>query len=403
MYWPGRCRNWPALWRGGRKVQEKVYNQLLREVLEETAEILLTGRTQRKISLGLTTYGSEIAAEELLQGALDAMQREPGLQVSIIGPAPPGYDLPVYKASSDEEVHEVLGKLLEDKELDGAVAMHYPFPIGVSTIGKVITPARGREMYIASTTGTSDTDRIQAMVKNAVYGIAAARTDGVSDPSVGILNIDGARQAERHLLTMQEQGYQFRWGESQRADGGHILRGNDLLSGSVDVVVCDTLTGNILMKLFSAFTSGGNYETTGYGYGPGIGEEATHLISIISRASGTPVVRDALCYTAAMVRGNISQIQKEEITKAKKAGWQVPVSQPAAAEKGSDIVPPAAKVTAEQIPGIDIMELDDAVRALWKEQIFAATGMGCTGPIILVAAEDKEKAREILKAGGYLA
>jgi hypothetical protein len=49
-------------------------------------------------------------------------------------------------------------------------------------------------------------------------------------------------------------------------------------------------------------------------------------------------------------------------------------------------------VTAEQIPGIDIMELDDAVRALWKEQIFAATGMGCTGPIILVAAEDKEKA-----------
>jgi hypothetical protein len=151
--------------------------------------------------------------------------------------------------------------------------MHYPFPIGVSTIGKVITPARGREMYIASTTGTSDTDRIQAMVKNAVYGIAAARADGLSDPSVGILNIDGARQAERHLLTMQEQGYQFRWGESQRADGGHILRGNDLLSGSVDVVVCDTLTGNILMKLFSAFTSGGNYETTGYGYGPGIGKK----------------------------------------------------------------------------------------------------------------------------------
>jgi hypothetical protein len=89
MYWPGRCRNWPAPWRGGRKVQERIYNQLLREVLEETAEILLTGRTQRKISLGLTTYGSEIAAEELLQGALAAMQREPGLQVSIIGPAPP--------------------------------------------------------------------------------------------------------------------------------------------------------------------------------------------------------------------------------------------------------------------------------------------------------------------------
>lgn len=381
---------------------ERSYNQLLQEILEETAEILLTGRAGGKVSLGLTTYGSEIAPQALLEGAVMAMKKEPGLKVSIIGPAPADYEGPVYKAVSDEEVHAVLEELLTNKEIDGAVAMHYPFPIGVSTIGKVVTPARGRAMYIASTTGTSDTDRVQAMVKNAVFGIAAAKADGIADPSVGILNVDGARQTERHLLTMQKAGYRFRWGRSQRADGGHILRGNDLLTGSVDVVVCDTLTGNILMKLFSSYTSGGNYETIGYGYGPGIGEEARHLISIISRASGTPVIAEALCYCASMVRGNISKIQKEEIDQAKRAGWHVPPTVTAAADKSDEIIPPAAKVTSEEIPGIDIMELDDAVHSLWKEQIFAATGMGCTGPIILVAAEDREKAREILQSGGYV-
>mgnify|MGYP000844245976 FL=1 len=383
-------------------MQTKLYNQLLQEVLEETAEVLLTGRTGQKVSLGLTTYGSEIAAEELLDGALIAMKKETGLQVSIIGPGPPGCDLPVYKAGSDEEVHDILGELLAKKELDGAVAMHYPFPIGVSTIGKVVTPARGRKMYIASTTGTSDTDRVQAMVKNAVYGIAAAKADGIKEPSLGILNVDGARQTERHLLQMQNRGYSFRWGESQRAEGGHILRGNDLLTGNVDVVVCDTLTGNILMKMFSSFTSGGNYETAGCGYGPGIGAETRDLIAIISRASGTPVVANALCYCASMVRSNISKIQKEEIEKAKKAGWQIPAGPPSVAGKSDEIMPPAAKVTADEIPGIDIMELDDAVRSLWKEQIFAATGMGCTGPIILIAAEDKERALKVLQDGGFV-
>lgn len=383
-------------------MQGKLKNQLLQDVLEETAEILLTGGARRKISLGLTTYGSEIALEELLQGALIAMQREPGLQVSLIGPAPADCGLTVYKAASDEEVQGILDKLLAAQELDGAVAMHYPFPIGVSTIGKVITPARGREMYVASTTGTSDTDRVQAMVKNAVYGIAAARADGLGDPRVGILNVDGARQVERHLIKMQNQGYPFRWGNSQRAEGGHILRGNDLLSGSVDVVVCDTLTGNILMKLFSSFTSGGNYETTGYGYGPGIGEEASHLIAIISRASGTPVVANALSYCAAMVRGNISAIQKAEIIQAKKAGWQIVTSSPITTDKSIEIVPPAAKVTAEQISGIDILELDEAVHSLWKAQIFAAAGMGCTGPIIMIASEDRDKAWEVLKTNGFV-
>ena len=39
------------------------------------------------------------------------------------------------------------------------------------------------------------------------------------------------------------------------------MRGNDLLAGAPDVMVTDTLTGNIFMKVFSSFTTGGNYES----------------------------------------------------------------------------------------------------------------------------------------------
>ena len=382
-------------------MKKEISNKMLQEVLNETAEILRTGKTARKIKIGLTTLGSEIAPVELLRGAEIAMQREPGLEVSIIGPAPK-YDLPVYKAGDEDEVHAILEKLLDDKELDGVVTMHYPFPIGVATIGKVVTPARGKEMYIASTTGTSDTDRIQAMVKNAVFGIAAARADGIANPTLGILNVDGGRQVERYLNAMKSRGYDFNWGESQRADGGQILRGNDLILGSVDVVLCDTLTGNILMKLFSSFNSGGDYETMGYGYGPGVGENFDRLICIISRASGSPVIAGAINYCASMVKGGLQRIAATEIRKAQQAGWEIPAAPAVAADAEREITPPPAKVTGEQLPGVDILELEDAVTSLWKNEIFASSGMGCTGPVILIAGEDKEKALEILRANQYL-
>lgn len=382
-------------------MSKEIYNKMLREVIDETAEILRTGSTTNKIRIGLTTYGSEISPDELVQGAYIAMRKQPGLEVSIIGPAM-ACDLPVYEAGDEDEVHAILEKLLDKKELDGVVTMHYPFPIGVATIGKVITPTRGKSMYIASTTGTSDTDRIQAMVKNAVYGIAAAKADGITNPTLGILNVDGARQVERFLKSMQSSGYDFSWGESQRADRGHVLRGNDLILGSVDVVVCDTLTGNILMKLFSSFNSGGDYETVGYGYGPGVGENFNRLISIISRASGTPVVANAISYCASMVSGGLDKIKQGEIRKAQQAGWTVPSAPKVEAAARDEIAPPPAKVTDDQIPGVDILELDDAVKSLWKERIFASTGMGCTGPVILIAGEDKEKAIKILRANQYL-
>lgn len=64
------------------------------------------------------------------------------------------------------------------------------------------------------------------------------------------------------------------------------MRGNDVLQGTPDVLVCDSLTGNVLVKMLSAYSTGGNFEVAGSGYGPGVGKRYRKLIHIVSRASG---------------------------------------------------------------------------------------------------------------------
>ncbi len=157
-------------------------------------------------------------------------------------------------------------ELLDNGQIGACVTMHYSFPIGgVSTVGKVVTPGKGREMIIATTTGTSSPHRVEAMVINGINGIITAKAMGIENPTVGILNVDGARQVERAFKELSNNGYKVNLTESMRADGGSVMRGNDLLAGVPDVMVTDTLTGNILMKVFSSYTTGGSYESLGYG------------------------------------------------------------------------------------------------------------------------------------------
>lgn len=374
---------------------------IVSETLDDMAQAI-RAESPKQVTIGLTTIGSEITLDDLVTGAKIARDRNPGLEVAIIGEYNDD-DLIVYNATNEDEVHQQIQYLLENGKVDGVVTMHYPFPIGVATVGKVVTPARGKAMYISTSTGTSDTNRAQAMVKNAVYGLAVAKADGVEDPTLGILNVDAARQVERHLNLMRKQGYHFTWGQSLREDGGQVLRGNDIIMGAVDVLVTDTLTGNILMKLFSSSNSGGNYETVGYGYGPGVGAEFNHLICIISRASGTPVVTGAIEYCASMVRGKLNSISAAEIQKAQQAGWNMNMPKTTEEENTKEeILAPPQKIVDTQIQGIDILELDDAVKSLWKEEIFAASGMGCTGPIILVAGQDLDRSVDILKQNNYI-
>ena len=262
-------------------------------------------------------------------------------------------------------------------------------------------------MFVATTTGTSSTDRVEGMVKNAIYGVIAAKASGVENPSIGILNVDGARQTEIALKQLADGGYNINWAISGRADGGSVLRGNDVLQGTPDVLVTDSLTGNILMKMMSSFTTGGSFESVGFGYGPGIGQGYEKLVLIVSRASGAPVIANAIEYAAQLVKGKIFEVSKNEFAAADKAGLKKilearkAAAKPAGEAKEEVKVPPKEVVTAE-ITGIDVLDLDDAAAVLWKAGIYCETGMGCTGPMLLVSEANEEKGRELVKAAGYI-
>ena len=341
-------------------------------------------------TIGIAAEGTELGEENLKQAV--ALAAKKGVKAVIM-----------------EGGHAEMEAKLASGEIDGAVAAHYPFPIGVSTVGRVVTPAYGTEMFIANTTGTSDTDRVAAMVKNTVAGIIAAKACGIEHPTVGIANVDGARQTEIALKKLSEGGYKINFTESSRADGGAVMRGNDLLKGTPDVMVMDSLTGNLMMKMFGAYTTGGSYEANGFGYGPGLGEGFNSLVLIVSRASGAPVIANACAYAAELLNNGWNKLAAKEYAAANKAGLAEIVEGIKASNVKAAPAAGAAKVTApakEPVPaailGVEVTDIEDAVTALWAEGIYAESGMGCTGPVVMISNANEEKAKEILKTKGFI-
>lgn len=385
--------------------------KMIADTFLQMAEGLETGSFGKRPKIALTGMGSEHGEANAMEAAIAAAKD--GIDVYYIGTLESeengnsSGNVITVKVEDEEAAHKKMEELLKEKKVDGAVTMHYPFPIGVSTVGRAVTPGRGREMYVATTTGTSSADRIEGMIKNAIYGIIATKACGNAEPTVGILNVDGARQTEIALKQLKDNGYHINFAESARADGGCVMRGNDVLQGTPDIMVCDSLSGNILIKMLSSFTTGGSYEASGYGYGPGIGEGYDQLVMIISRASGAPLIAGAIRYAAQLVKGRIFEVAAAEFAAANKAG----LADILAARKASDksavaqevVTAPAKEVVTAQIAGIEIMDLEDGVQALWKIGVYAESGMGCTGPIILVADANLAKAKEELKKGGYIA
>ena len=72
------------------------------------------------------------------------------------------------------------------------------------------------------------------------------------------------------------------------------------------------------------------------------------------------------------------------------------------AEAAEEVKCPPAEPCTASIPGIEVMDLEDAAKALWKAGIYAETGMGCTGPLVMMSEANHAKALEILKAAGYV-
>lgn len=384
--------------------QNNKVKDMISEVFNEIADGIKSGSFKSKVKIGLTTLGSEHGVCEMVHAAEMAKEKYGDFDIVLIGSEVES-ELEQVVVDTPEEGHKKMVELLESGYLNGCVTQHFDFPIGVSTVGKVVTPGKGKDMILATTTGTTSTNRVEGMTINAISGIAAAKAMGIKNPKIGILNIEGARKVEKILTELKEGGYEIEFSDSLRADGGVVMRGNDLLAGTPDIMICDSLTGNLLVKVFASFTTGGNYETTGAGYGPGIGENYDKLVNIVSRASGAPLICEALRYCAKCAENNVLTIAKHEFEKANKAGLKDIIAKNTKEKKkedgDEDIKMPPKKVVTYAIAGIDILELDDACKALWKAGIYSESGMGCTGPIVLVGEDENDSAMEVLKKAGY--
>lgn len=359
------------------------------------------------IRIGLMAWGSELGEAEIIAGGLLAQREFPHIRVVCIGPRPANVDDSLEWLETPDceiDIINAIQQAMDDKIVAGVVSMHYPFPIGVTTVGRIMTPGHGKPMFIASSTGTSAASRTESLLRNAVYGIAVAKASGIANPEVAFLNLDGAGVALRSLKRLQDKGYHVNFGGSRRKEGGSLLRGNDLVSGAVDVMVCDTLTGNALLKVFSTYTTDGKYESMGWGYGPSVGEGWKRIISIVSRASGAPVIANAIALTARVAKGKLPELTAAELSAAYAAGFEQVLEDmkpKLVSERETLVMPPVVPVDAE-IAGVDVLDMENAVHTLWKENIYAETAMGCTGPVIRIRMADREEAARFLKRAGYV-
>ena len=134
-----------------------------------------------------------------------------------------------------------------------------------------------------------------------------------------------------------------------------------------------------------------------------MGEGWGKVVSIISRSSGAPVIADALAYTARAVKGGLPKVMAAELAAAKAAGFDKLCEdlRPKAVCDDTPVKPPVVPVDAE-IAGVDVLDMERAAQALWKEGIYAETAMGCTGPVVRIQTAVKDKAAAILHAAGFI-
>ena len=133
--------------------QEKT-KAMIAEVFSDIAEGVKSGSFGKKVKIGLTILGSEHGTEEMINAAELAASKYKDFNIVLIG-SKVETDLELIEVESAEEGHKLMTSMLEKGEIQGCVTQHFDFPIGVSTVGKVVTPARGKEMILATTTGTA--------------------------------------------------------------------------------------------------------------------------------------------------------------------------------------------------------------------------------------------------------
>jgi hypothetical protein len=132
-------------------MSEKLVKQTIGNVFNQLADALISGEYGQKPKVAVTALGSEHGEDEVIKAAQGALKF--GIDVTLIG-SKDSEGVNTVLVDSEDEAHKKMEELLDSGNVDAAVTMHYPFPIGVSTVGRIITPGMGKEMFIATTTGT---------------------------------------------------------------------------------------------------------------------------------------------------------------------------------------------------------------------------------------------------------
>lgn len=119
--------------------------RIIADTFLQMAEGLETGNFGKKPKIALTGMGSEHGEENAMEAA--KMAAKDGIEVYYIGTLE-AEGVTTVKVANDEEGHKKMEELLASKKIDGAVTMHFPFPIGVSTVGRVVTPAKEKRCLL---------------------------------------------------------------------------------------------------------------------------------------------------------------------------------------------------------------------------------------------------------------
>ena len=122
--------------------------QIIARTFEDIAKGLETGSFGSKPKIAVTGLGSEHGEEVVMQGAVMASAFTDVLYIGTLT----NEKVTTITVTDEDEAHKVMEELVDSGKADGAVTMHFPFPIGVSTVGRSVTPAFGKNIYIATTT-----------------------------------------------------------------------------------------------------------------------------------------------------------------------------------------------------------------------------------------------------------
>ena len=100
--------------------------KMIAETFLEMAQGLESGSYGKRPKIALTGMGSEHGEENAMKAAL--MAAKDGVDVYYIGSLE-AEGVTTVKVADDEEGHKKMEEMLANGEVDGAVTMHFPFPI----------------------------------------------------------------------------------------------------------------------------------------------------------------------------------------------------------------------------------------------------------------------------------